>query len=350
MITPVILSGGSGTRLWPLSTDARPKQLLPLTDERTMLQLTATRAVGARFAAPIVVASARHADEIERQLGEIGASPEALVLEPAARNTAPAIALAALLAEPETPLLVMPSDHLVRDEAAFARAIETALPAAEAGWLVTFGITPDRAETGYGYIREGEEVGEGTRRAERFLEKPDPVTAARLVADGRHYWNAGIFLFRADAFLAALEVHAPEILDAARRSVEGAQREGARLLPDAAAFASARSISIDYAVMEKADRVAVVPVSMGWSDIGSFDALHEVGGKDGDGNVLAGEAVAIGSRNCLIRSDGPPVYGVGLENLIVIATADAILVVPRGESQRVREAVEAMKKRAPKEL
>jgi mannose-1-phosphate guanylyltransferase/mannose-1-phosphate guanylyltransferase/mannose-6-phosphate isomerase len=348
-IIPVILSGGAGTRLWPLSRAARPKQLLPLTGERTMLQLTAERTTG-EFAPPFVIANAAHAHEIERQLAEIGVAPAALVLEPAARNTAPAIALAAALAPPEALLLVMPSDHLIRDRDAFLAAVRTAEPAARDGWLVTFGITPDRPETGYGYIRAGEAIAPGVLRAERFLEKPDAATAAALVADGQHSWNAGIFLFRADALLAALGDHAPDVLRAVELAIAARGGEGAHVLPGADAFAEAPSISIDYAVMERADRVALVPVSMGWSDIGSWDALHEVGDKDEAANQLAGDAIAIDSANCLIRTDGPAVITVGVQDLIVIATSEAVLVVPRGESQRVKEAVEALKARGGKGL
>jgi len=335
MITPVILSGGSGTRLWPLSRAASPKQLLALTGERTMLQMTADRWT----TPPIIVASARHADEIERQVDQIGL----LVLEPAARNTAPAIALAALLAPEERPMLVMPSDHVIGDVAAFRSAVEAALPAAQEGWLVTFGITPDRPETGYGYIRRGSAISSGVERVEQFLEKPDAATAQALVADGKHVWNGGIFLFRPDSYLAALERHEPAVLDAARRALETKEEAGWRVYPDEHAFASSPSISIDYAVMEKAERVAVVPVSMGWSDVGSWDALHELGEKDGSGNLARGEVVAIDNANCLIRSDGPTVVTVGVKDLIVIATGDAVLIVPRGESQRVKEAVEALK-------
>ena len=346
MITPVILSGGSGTRLWPLSLPERPKQFLPLTGVETMLQLTALRIAGAEDFAPLmVVASERHADEIERQLADVDAAPATLVLEPSARNTAPAVALAALLAPADAPMLVMPSDHLIGDRGAFLAALRSALPAVEGGWLVTFGITPDRAETGYGYIRQGDPIAGGAHRAERFLEKPDAATAAMLVADGRHVWNAGIFLFRPEAYLAALEAHAPQVLAAAEAALVGLRREGARVLPEAGAFAGSPSISIDYAVMEKAERVAVVPVSMHWSDIGSWDALHELGDKDESGNLIAGDALAVASRNCLLRSEGPRIVTVGVENLIVVASGDTVLIVPRGQSQRVREAVEALEPR-----
>lgn len=338
-VIPVILSGGAGTRLWPLSVPERPKQLLALTSDRTMLQMTALRAAEP----PIVVAGESHANEVERQLAAIGIAPKALLLEPAARNTAPAIALAALLAPADMPLLVMPSDHVIGDVESFRKAIEAALPAAADGWLVTFGIAPEAPETGYGYIERGETIGEGLHRVARFREKPDAATAAAYVADGRHLWNGGIFLFRRDAFLQALAEHAPQVLAAAEASVEARREAGRRVYPDRTAFAASPSISVDYAVLEKAERIAVVPVSMGWSDVGSWDALYDAAVKDAEGNVVGGDAHAIGSGGCLIRSDGPVVTAVGVNDLVIVATKDAVLVVPRGETQRVREAVEALK-------
>lgn len=345
-ITPVILSGGSGTRLWPLSRTGRPKQLLSLTAAETMLQLTAGRCADPlRFEAPVVVASLAHAEIIEGQLAEAGLEPSQLILEPAARNTAPAIALAACAAEdPDALLLVMPSDHVINDVEAFHAAIEAARPIVEQGWLATFGITPDTPSTGYGYIRKGELIGPDVHRADRFVEKPDRATAETYLASGEFLWNGGIFLFSARAYLEALEAHAPAIAAAAKSAMDGAQRQGSRVLPDAEAFASSPSDSIDYAVMEKASRVAVVPVEMGWSDVGSWDALHELGPRDADDNVHHGEVLAIDTRGCLIRSDGPLVATVGVQDLIVIATGDAVLVMPRGASQEVKRAVEELKK------
>lgn len=346
-ITPVILSGGAGTRLWPLSRLGRPKQLLMLDgDEATLLQQTARRAADpARFAPPVVVAGADHADEVEQQLEAAGVPPALLILEPAPRGTAAAIALAALGAGPEEILLVMPSDHAVRDPAAFQAALELALPPAETDLLVTFGIRPDRPETGYGYIRRGEPLGDGAFRAERFVEKPDLAAAQAYLADGRHDWNSGIFLFRAEAYLEALEAHAPDILAAARASLAAQREEGVRIWPDERCFARAPSRSIDHAVMEHSDRVAVVPVDMGWSDIGSWDALHRMGEADAAGNVLVGDVVAVDSRDCYIRSDGPVIVTLGTQELVVVATDRAVLIAPRGQSQRVREAVEALQAR-----
>ncbi|WP_170318393.1 mannose-1-phosphate guanylyltransferase/mannose-6-phosphate isomerase [Sphingomonas sp. PAMC 26621] len=347
-IVPVILSGGSGTRLWPMSTPAMPKQMLALTAEDTMLQLTAKRAQGERFAAPIVVANARHADMVEEQLHAVSAAAQALILEPVGRNTAPAIALAALAAPGDAPLLVMPSDHVILDVPAFHAAIEAALPLVEQGWLVTFGIDPHAPETGYGWIRIGEEIAGGVHRVARFVEKPPRDAAEAMLAAGDHAWNGGIFLFRADAYLDALTAYAPEMLSACQRAMADARRDGTRVYPDAEAFGAAPSDSIDYAVMEKAERVAVVRVSMGWSDLGSWDALHEISERDADGNAHAGqnegEVIAIDTRNCLVRSDGARIAMVGVEDLIVVASGTDILILPRGRSQEVKALIEAMKR------
>ena len=347
LITPVILSGGSGTRLWPMSLPERPKQFLPLTADATMFQLTLDR-VGdtAGFADPFIVANARHADLIDAQLAGRAAT---LLLEPLARNTAPAIALAALIAPADAPLLVMPSDHVIADPTAFYAAIVSAMPFVERGWLATFGITPTAPETGYGYIRIGEEIGPGAHRVAAFVEKPDAATAERMIAGNDYVWNGGIFLFRADAYLRALETHAPAMLVAARASIEAATRDANRVLPDHDAFAASPANSIDFAVMEKVamtdgGRVAVVPVAMGWSDVGSWDALHTLGADD-DGDAHHGEVVAIDTKNCLLRSDGIRIAAVGVEDLIVVASGSDVLILPRGRSQDVKRVVEAMKPR-----
>jgi len=340
LVTPVILSGGAGTRLWPLSRRARPKQLLDLTGGGSMLALTAERVTDpALFAAPTVVAGAEQAEAIERALPGLGT----LILEPAARNTAPAIALAALAAGWDDLLLVLPSDHLIADAEGFRTAVRRAAPFAAEGWIVTFGMTAERAETGYGYIARGAALGEGVFAAEGFVEKPDAAAAQAYVAGGRHDWNGGIFLFRAGAMLDALASHAPEILRAAEAAMAGATRDGVRVHPDRAAFAASPAQSIDYAVMEKAATVAVVPVSVGWSDIGSFEALHAVSDQDADGNVVVGPGLAVDAQGCLIRSEGPLVAAIGVEDLVIVATADAVLVVPRRQSQKVKDAVEKLR-------
>ncbi len=342
-IVPIILSGGSGTRLWPMSRPERPKQLLSLTADETMLQLTAERAKGEGFAAPIIVANARHVDEIEAQLAKVAVSPQALVLEPVGRNTAPAIALAAIAAgSGATPLLVMPSDHMIADVESFHAAVHAAIPAVEEGWLITFGIQPDAPEIGYGYIQIGEPIASGVHRVARFVEKPPLDHAKAMLATGNHAWNGGIFLFRADMYLAALDAHEPTMLAATQTAMDQARHEGKRIYPDHEAFAACPSESVDYAVMEKADRVAVVPVDMGWSDVGSWDALHAIAELDGAGNHYRGDILAIDTRNCLVRTDGIRVAMVGIEDLIVVASGNDVMIMPRGRSQEVKKLIEAM--------
>lgn len=344
-IVPVILSGGSGTRLWPMSRPERPKQLLALTADETMLQLTARRALGDGFADQIVVGNVRHAEQIEAQMAEVDAPLGALILEPVGRNSAPAIALAALAApDPSAALLVMSSDHAIADVDAFHAAARRALPLVEDGWLVTFGINPEGPDTSYGYLKLGEEIADGVSRVARFIEKPPLADAQAMLDAGGHAWNSGIFLFRADAFLAALRTHAPAMYAAAEAAMAGAERQGARVLPEAAAFAASPADSVDYAVMEKADRVAVVPVTMGWNDVGSWDALHAISACDEAGNATRGEVIALDSTNCLVRSDGARVAMVGVHDLIVVASGDDILILPRGRSQEVKALLEAMKK------
>lgn len=330
-ITPIILSGGSGTRLWPLSRLGRPKQFLALSGEHSLIQDTALRvAQGQAFTPPLIVAGAADASEIEAQLAAAGISGARLVVEPAARNTAPAIALAAFAASPDDLLLILPSDHYIADAGAFRAHILAARPAAEEGWLVTFGMAPDRPETGYGYILPGEDVGAGVSRVAAFHEKPDRTTAEAWLAAGAHLWNSGIFLFRAADFLEALAAHAPEIHAAASPGGD---------------FAAAPKVSIDVAVMEKHDRVAVRPAAFGWSDIGSWEALHAVLPHDAAGNALTGDVVTLDVSNCLIRSDGPVIAAIGVSDLVIVATERAILIVPRSESQRAQEAIAALEAR-----
>jgi len=353
LLWPVILSGGVGARLWPLSRAASPKQMLALAGPETMIQATALRAAdAARFHAPIVVAGAAHGPGILEQLGAVGRTPAALILEPEGRNTAPAIALAAqwLVARgsPDALMLVMPSDHVIIDTAAFVRAVEAATPHARDGWLVTFGIRARAPETGYGYIHLGKALGGGVRRVEAFIEKPARETAEAFVRGGHHTWNGGIFLMRADRYMEELANHALGIAAAAARAMAEAHTDGLTIHPDADAFAASPSDSIDYAVMERADRVAVMPVDMGWSDVGSWDALYEIAATDEHGNATRGDTIEIDSRDCLIRSEGPLVAAVGLKGVIIVATHDAVLVVKRGRAQDVKKVVDRLKGRGPR--
>lgn len=348
-ITPVILSGGSGTRLWPLSTDERPKQFLPLTADETMFQLTLARSSdSARFAPPIIVANGRHADMVETQMAEMGLAPGALILEPAARNTAPAIALAALEAgADDTLLLVMPSDHAIADPDEFRTAVAQAVPVARDGWLVTFGIRPTGPETGYGYIEMNDvPMGDsGLAAVLRFVEKPVEERAREMLRQGGFVWNAGIFLMRADRYLDALERYEPGIAKAVRAAHDKGRSEGARRLPDAEAFAASPSISVDYAVMERSDTVAVMPLACGWSDIGSWDALADHHLPDPDGSVLRGDVLAQGSSNCMVRSDGVRIHLHGVSDLIVVASGGEVVIMPRGQSQNMRAVVDAARER-----
>jgi mannose-1-phosphate guanylyltransferase len=333
---PVILSGGAGTRLWPLSRRHSPKQLLALAGPETMIVSTAARtADAARFHPSIVVTGAAHAATVREQLG---AAP-LLIVEPAARNTAPAIALATLAVaarDPDALLLVMPSDHVVIDLAALLAAVDRAIPAARDGWLVTFGISATAPETGYGYIRAGEAILPGVAAAVAFIEKPPLAQAEAYVAAGNYSWNAGIFLFSAAAMQAALAEHAPEILRSATAALASAGHSAGRIDPDAAAFAAAPSDSIDCAVFEKAARVAVCPVDPGWSDIGSWDALHALGPTDAHGNVVSGRVETVDAENCLLRAEGVLLAAIGIEGLNIVATPDAVLVTARGRGQDVK--------------
>jgi mannose-1-phosphate guanylyltransferase / mannose-6-phosphate isomerase len=344
-IRPVILSGGSGTRLWPLSRAAYPKQLMPLVGKESLLQETVQRVSDpALFGAPLLVCNDEHRFLVAEQLRAQGVKPEAIVLEPVARNTAPAVAAAALMAEPRSLLLILPSDHYIQDTAAFRAAAATAAKAAEAGQLVTFGIQPRSPETAYGYIRRGEPLKEapGCRRVAGFVEKPDAATAAGYLASGEYFWNAGMFLFRADRFLAELARLAPAIKAAVERSVAGATRDLDFIRLQKEAFAEAPAISIDYAVMEKTKDAAVVPVEMGWTDVGSWSALWDVTEKDADGNALIGDVVSVDVKDSYIRGESRLVTAIGLENIVLIETVDAVMAVARDRAQDLKLVIDKL--------
>lgn len=344
-VQPVLLSGGSGTRLWPLSREAYPKQFLALAGEHTMLQETWQRVAGLADAAPIVVANEEHRFLAAEQLRLMGVEHPAIVLEPVGRNTAPAIAAAALqaMAQGADPLLlVLPSDHVVRDGEAFRAAVRAASSAAASGALVTFGIVPDAPETGFGYIHA--EVG-GTgdvRRVLRFVEKPDAVTAQGYLDAGGYYWNSGMFLFRASRYLEELERFRPDILAAVRAAFDQAARDGDFIRLDKEAFATSPSDSIDYAVMEKTDRAMVLPVDIGWNDVGSWSALWDVSEQDEDGNAHHGDVIAIDTRNSYAYARRL-VTLVGVDDLVVVETDDAILVARKDKVQQVKDVVARLK-------
>ncbi len=347
-IIPVILSGGSGTRLWPLSTDARPKQFLALAAERSMFAETLARCADrGRFSAPIIIGGERHGDLMAQEVADDPAAR--ILLEPCARNTAPAIALAAIAARQagasDAVMLVMSSDHVITDLDAFLRAVDCALPAASAGWLVSFGIEPTGPETGFGYLEMGGDLpaAPGVRAAVRFIEKPPREAAEAMLAAGSHVWNAGIFLFRADRLLEELATHAPAMADACTAAMAKAMHDGPFIRPDASAFAASPSDSIDYAVMERAAKVAIVPVSCGWSDVGSWDALAGIGAGDANGNRFTGDVLALDSHDNLVRADGLKISLAGVQNLIVVANGDELLIMPRGRSQDVKAIVAARK-------
>ncbi|MEA5669631.1 mannose-1-phosphate guanylyltransferase/mannose-6-phosphate isomerase [Stenotrophomonas sp. MH1] len=342
-ILPVILSGGSGTRLWPLSREAYPKQFLPLTGERTMLQATWLRVADVAAHPPIVVANESHRFVAAEQLQQAGTAPSAILLEPIGRNTAPAIAAAALEARrngDDPLLLVLPSDHLINDIARFHQAIAQAAAVAEQGKLVTFGIQPTAPETGYGYIKAV--AGDGPRAIERFVEKPDLATAETYVASGEYYWNSGMFLFRASRYLEELERLQPQILAACRTAWEKARRDTDFIRLDAGAFKASPSDSIDYAVMEKTGDAAVVPLDAGWSDVGSWTALRDVSEQDADGNAHRGDVIAIDCRNTFAYGDRL-IAMVGLEDVIVVETNDAVLVGKSDRMQEVKDVVAQLK-------
>ena len=342
-LQPVLLSGGSGTRLWPLSREAYPKQFLPLAGDDTMVQATWRRVEALADLAPIVVANEEHRFLVAEQLRQVGAPVPAILLEPVGRNTAPAIAAAALQAMAggaDPLLLVLPSDHVVRDVAGFQRAVREASSAAEAGALVTFGIVPDAPETGFGYIQA--EAGDGLRQVLRFVEKPDAATARSYLDAGGYYWNSGMFLFRASRYLEELARFRPDIVDAVRAAHVAARHDGDFVRLDKDAFSACPSDSIDYAVMEKTADAMVLPVDIGWNDVGSWSALWDVAERDADGNAHHGDVIAVDSRNSYAYAQRL-VALVGVDDIVVVETDDAVLVARKDKVQEVKQVVARLK-------
>jgi len=353
-IVPAVMCGGTGSRLWPMSRALYPKQLLSLTSERTMLQETVARVSDKdRFADPILICNDEHRFLIAAQMQDVQAPHGGIVLEPAGRNTAPAVALAALHAmktDPDALLLVLAADHQIRKTEAFLAAVDAAAVAAQDGYLVTFGIEPSVPSTGYGYIKVGEQsITADVRNVERFAEKPDAQTAERFLAEGGYRWNSGMFVFSAGRYLEELAHHAPDILEACRAAMAGAREDLDFVRPDEAAFLACRSDSIDYAVMEKSDRAAVAPCDLGWSDIGSWEQLWEVGEKDAAGNIVHGDVLLHDARNSYVRSEDKLVAVIGMEDVVVVSTADAVLVAPKSRSQDVKAIVDRLKREGREE-
>jgi mannose-1-phosphate guanylyltransferase/mannose-6-phosphate isomerase len=343
------LSGGAGSRLWPLSRELYPKQLLALTSDRTLLQETALRLDGLEGTSPpLIVCNEEHRFMVAEQMRQIKVSPSGILLEPIGRNTAPAVALAALYATSngdDPLLLVLPADHVVKDVAYFQAAIYAGCEQAEKGYLLTFGVVPDRPETGYGYIRTGESLSDGVFAMEKFVEKPDLATAEAYLDDGRFCWNSGMFLFKASRYLEELERYSPAMLAACRKTMAGQQDDLDFTRFDENAFRACPADSIDYAVMEKTDQAAVVPLEAGWSDVGSWSSLADVIPADHNGNVMTGDVVAVDCHHTFVHSSSRLVAAVGLDGYCVVETKDAVLVMPKDRDQDVKQIVERLKKK-----
>lgn len=356
LITPVVLTGGAGTRLWPLSREHFPKQLLPLAGDHSLFQQTLARfGDGARFAAPVVVTNEALRFVVAEQMRVLGCTPQGTLLEPVARNTAPAVAAAALYAigiDPDAVLLVVPSDHLIRNVDGFLDAVERAIPAAREGSLVTFALVPTRAETGYGYIRLGSRLDghEGVFGVAAFTEKPDADKARAFIERGDHYWNSGMFLFSARTFVAELETWAPDVLRAVKTAVAEGSPSHDFFRLDPAAFAAAPSISIDYAVMEHTQRAATIPCDLGWTDLGAWNEMWAMAEKDAHGNALRGDAITEGAHNCYVHSEDRLTAVVGVDNLIVVVTDDAVLVTDHAHAQNVKQLTDRLRRDSRAEL
>jgi mannose-1-phosphate guanylyltransferase/mannose-6-phosphate isomerase len=346
MLTPVILSGGVGSRLWPISREFHPKQFLPLAGELSMLQETLHRTGDLEAAAPLVVCNEEHRFMVAEQLRQVELQAGALILEPQGRNTAPAVALAALHAmvdDPAAVLLVLPADHLIQDIDAFVTAVGKALPLAREGRLMTFGIIPTSPETAYGYIQRGDELCTSIAGIKQFVEKPDEDTAQAYLDDGSYVWNSGMFLLQASTYLEELEKYAPQMLSCCREAMSAASIDMDFVRPDSEKFLACPGDSIDYAVMEKTDRGAVVSLDCGWNDVGTWSALWDVGQRDENGNVCRGDVIANDCKDSYLRSESRLIAAIGLENLVVVETADAVLVAPRHKVQEVKHIVAQLK-------
>ncbi len=342
---PVILSGGSGTRLWPLSRAAYPKQFLALAGDRTLLQDTVLRLDGvADMQAPLLICNEEHRFLVAEQMRGIGCRPRSILLEPVARNTAPAVALAALLADPDDVLLVLPADHVIAETKVFQAAIAVAVEHATRGELVTFGIVPDRAETGYGYICAArQQDGREAARVERFVEKPDAATAQAYIDSGQYYWNSGMFAFRAGVYLAELGRWRPDILAACEQAMGAVTDDLDFGRVDTGAFTACPAESIDYAVMEHTDKAVMVPLQAGWNDVGSWSALWDLASRCEQGNAVSGDVLAVDTHNSYLHAENRLLATVGVSDLIVVETNDAILVAHRDRVQDVKEVVRQLK-------
>lgn len=347
MLTPIIMAGGTGSRLWPLSRQLHPKQFLSLADDNlSMLQATIARLSGLDAQPLQLICNEEHRFLAAEQLRQLGMDSSTILLEPVGRNTAPAIALAALQAinNGEDPtLLILAADHLIQDQAAFHHSIAQALPLAEAGKLVTFGIVPTQPETGYGYVERGQALDGGGFTVRQFVEKPDLATAKSYIEQGDYFWNSGMFMFKASCYLEELARHRPDIFEACKKAFAKGSQDMNFVRIDSEAFASCPDESIDYAVMEKTDHAVMVPLDAGWSDIGSWSALWDVSEKDGDGNVLKGDVLSHASANNYANAESRLVALVGVEDLIVVETKDAVLVAHRDQVQEVKKIVEQLK-------
>lgn len=357
MILPVIMAGGSGTRLWPLSRQLYPKQFLPLVSEQTMLQETCGRLSGLDHQPPLFICGEDHRFTVAEQLRQGGFSFSRIVLEPEGRNTAPAVALAALQAmhsETETDeavLLVLAADHVIRDQQAFEEAVNTALPLAKQGKLVTFGIVPQSPETGYGYIKTGSMLHDSSAMTvDEFVEKPDLATAESYVSTGGYLWNSGMFMFKASQYLSELEAQRPDILRSCTQAMAQASIDIDFIRPDAEVFRACPEESIDYAVMEKTQGAVVVPIDCGWSDVGSWSALWEVSSKDDNGNTLKGDVVALDTAGCFIQGDRKLIATIGLQDIVIVESDDAIMVADKGRVQDVKSIVAQLKKQGRPEV